>query len=345
VRSDALRALVELKSSDDFLSVFLRVASKQKPFRWDTWEFGYDLLVHPKKIHQLNESNLLKLVFLITQLKNHETITFQTAVDSGAVQEILDSARRLTDVQSVKFNAQVDGDYDFRADTPPNRDPDSYSETLRQYHKLLWSKSLPDGSILKLSDQRSGTYLYYSSPKGEFNLTSDSISHSYHYVKRMQHILDALDPAWSRFIYDDLHRIGGYSLFPGNKKDGSMTINQARGCNQRIVDRFDLTLECIRRFYEGNDSPLTKTFGVYSDFFELFSSFEGFVDFFALQDLVDSKYSTVKFFLPFDETFPLKPFPKDLDEYDVFIRNTLGFVLSRTKRLTNYSQEFLESKP
>ena len=82
-----------------------------------------------------------------------------------------------------------------------------------------------------------------------------------------------------------------------------------------------------------------------SDFFELFSSFEGFVDFFALQDLVDSKYSTVKFFLPFDETFPLKPFPKDLDEYDVFIRNTLGFVLSRTKRLTNYSQEFLESKP
>ncbi|WP_113903400.1 DUF6994 family protein [Brevibacterium celere] len=34
------------------------------------------------------------------------------------------------------------------------------------------------------------------------------------------------------------------------------TINGARGLHPRIVDRFDLTLECIRRHYRGEPSPL-----------------------------------------------------------------------------------------
>lgn len=29
----------------------------------------------------------------------------------------------------------------------------------------------------------------------------------------------------------------------------------------------------------------------------------------------------------------MRPFPSDIDEYDVFIRNTLDFVLSRTDRI------------
>ena len=37
----------------------------------------------------------------------------------------------------------IDITFDFRSDTPPEKDPDKYSATLPSYHKLLWSKSLP----------------------------------------------------------------------------------------------------------------------------------------------------------------------------------------------------------
>ena len=33
-------------------------------------------------------------------------------------------------------------------------------------------------------------------------------------------------------------------------------INQTRGFCSAIRDRWDLTLECIRRYYKGEDSPL-----------------------------------------------------------------------------------------
>src|SRR5690606_6071600 len=44
--------------------------------------------------------------------------------------------------------------------------------------------------------------------------------------------------------------IGGYALFPRNGEGQTgQTINQARGVHGQIADRFDLTLECIRRYY------------------------------------------------------------------------------------------------
>jgi integrase len=39
----------------------------------------------------------------------------------------------------------IDTTFDFRSDTPPGLDPDTYSPTLRRYHRLLWSKPLPSG--------------------------------------------------------------------------------------------------------------------------------------------------------------------------------------------------------
>ena len=48
-----------------------------------------------------------------------------------------------------------------------------------------------------------------------------------------------------------------------------MTINGARGVNHKIQDRFDLTLECIRRFYLNEFSPLKDTLNRYKTFFKL----------------------------------------------------------------------------
>lgn len=39
-------------------------------------------------------------------------------------------------------------DFAFYADTPPSKDMDTYSPTLRRYHKILWSEELPNGQML-----------------------------------------------------------------------------------------------------------------------------------------------------------------------------------------------------
>jgi hypothetical protein len=55
-------------------------------------------------------------------------------------------------------------------------DPDSTSPTLRAYHKILWSKPLPNGKTFELFE-KSGVYLHHKSALGEFFLGSDAITH------------------------------------------------------------------------------------------------------------------------------------------------------------------------
>ena len=78
-----------------------------------------------------------------------------------------------------------------------------------------------------------------------------------------------------------------------------MTINAARGVNSKIQDRFDLTLECIRRLYVQEESPLTVTLERYTSFFNLFQDFKGYIDFFLLHDLVNKDYSKILYWHPF----------------------------------------------
>ena len=54
-----------------------------------------------------------------------------------------------------------------------------------------------------------------------------------------------------------------------------MTTNVSRGINPSIKDTFDLTLECIRRFYLNENSPLSHTLRRYSLFFSLFQILKG----------------------------------------------------------------------
>ena len=101
-------------------------------------------------------------------------------------------------------------------------------------------------------------------------------------------------------------------VFPGHQVGRKMTINQARGCDARIRDRFDLTLECIRRHYLDKCSPLSDTLARYAEFFGLFGDFAGYVDFFHLQDLVNEVTLTIKFSMLFED-FTASPLPETLD--------------------------------
>jgi hypothetical protein len=43
----------------------------------------------------------------------------------------------------------IDTNFDFHADSN-GRDPDVFSLTLKKYHKILWSKPLPNGKLFNL---------------------------------------------------------------------------------------------------------------------------------------------------------------------------------------------------
>ena len=142
----------------------------------------------------------------------------------------------------------IDTTFDFRSDSG-GKDPDTDSPTLRCYHRLLWSKALPSGIVFELDDTTPGAYLHHRSDTGEFFLASDSVLPTFIKHPRMKPITEQLTEHEKESFLRLGYTIGGMLVFPGNRVDGKMTINGARGFHPRIADRFDMTLECVRRHY------------------------------------------------------------------------------------------------
>ena len=230
----------------------------------------------------------------------------------------------------------IDINFNFYSDTPKGKDPDSYSSTLRSYHRILWSRELPNGSLFKL-DETIPMRLHHKSELGEFVLSSDSIAHTYSNIKSTTDIIKKIDSEELEKFVSLCSTIGGYIIFPSERINNQMTINGARGVNKKIRDRFDLTLECIRKYYKKEDSPLNETFERYKQFFNLFDSFKGYVDFFLLQDLVTSDYLSIKYFVLFD-SFEDYPLPNDIEEYKQYKYNLSNFVSSRSQRMKDLNK-------
>jgi len=225
-------------------------------------------------------------------------------------------------------------EYDFRTDSNGG-DVDKYSSTLRKYHKILWSKTLPNGNYFSLDDSKNDIYLYYKSEFQEYFLSSDSIVHTYSKWKRTENIINQIPKNEINDFLNIAYTIGGYIIFPSNRVNNLPTINMERGTNQKIDDRFDLTLECIRRHYNGEKSPLAETLERYDNFFNLFINFQGYCDFFLLQDLTLDNYKKIKYFLPFND-FEVGQYPKNIDDYYIYKNNSIEFNKNRNKRIENY---------
>ena len=186
--------------------------------------------------------------------------------------------------REIGLGEAIDITFDFRSDTPPGRDPDARSPTLRRYHQLLWSKPLPSGAPFELDVTAPGVYLHPrcdSAPRselGKFGLSSDAVIPGFSREKRLKHIIDQIPQEETAAFNRIGYTIGGMMVWPGYKVDGKMTINGQRGCHPRIKDRFDLTLECIRRHYLDEPSP-ERHARPYADFSDC-SDFAGYVDFF-----------------------------------------------------------------
>lgn len=223
---------------------------------------------------------------------------------------------------------KIDISFDYRKDSKCG-DPDTDSQRLYETHKLLWSKELPNGKIFDLEIKGDSYGRLLLKNNLYMNLSSDRMCP--HFDGKYNNKL----AGWlSVFEIEELkHKvrtIGGHIIFPAHKKNG-FTINQARGVNRKICDRFDLTLECIRLFYKNEQSPLYDALMRYKEYFDLFTNFKGFVEFFMLQDFIDKK-EQIRFSLPFDN-FNRSPLPQNVEEYRQYTIHTIDLMNSRNKRI------------
>lgn len=198
-------------------------------------------------------------------------------------------------------------------------DPDQKSKELYEYHKELWNiqrkkldlqNKVPE--IIKDPQYVNGAY-ELATQNPNLRLGSDSIISIYWHWNSMQDIIKE-DNNWLRKTFKDFNisetdkeerkfnnnwsdlkkfvwgylqkanTIGGFVVFPKHLN----SINGRRGMSAKICDRFDLTLECIRRFYNEpkRDNPLIDALTADHKFFQIFGSFEKYIDFFCLNSWV-----------------------------------------------------------
>ncbi|MDR2058480.1 MAG: hypothetical protein LBP83_09435 [Dysgonamonadaceae bacterium] len=222
----------------------------------------------------------------------------------------------------------IDTKFNFYYDSN-GKDPDGHSRKLQEYHKILWSKPLPNGKVWELKSSEDSNGYFFESEFGEFS--SDAITHSYKGWIRYSTITNII-PNEVNELFDAGSTIGAYLIFPRNN-----SINKARGC--LLNDRFDMTLECIRLFYLNKKSVLFDILLQNKNFFELFVRFENYVDFFLLQDLVDDKRN-IKSWIEFDNVKKSPEFVeiKDKESYLAYKEKVMSFINQRNKRITEYAQ-------
>jgi len=222
----------------------------------------------------------------------------------------------------------IDIKFDFNKDTKCG-DPDKDSLKLYEYHKLLWSKKLPCGKELDLEIicNNYGQLLLKNNLYGDFS--SDRIFPHLvgKYNKKFDDWLTDIEKNELKYI---VRTIGGHIIFPAHENNGQ-TINQLRGNRIVIADRFDLTLECIRLFYLNIQSPLYDVLIRYKYFFDLFIDFNGYINFFLLQDYINEN-NNINFILPFDN-FNISALPKSNEEYKLFKYNIFELINKRNERI------------
>lgn len=231
---------------------------------------------------------------------------------------------------------RIDVSFDFRSETPVGRDLDRYSPTLKAYHRILWSKPLPNGARIDLRPGGSGAYLVAECETQRQWWSSDSITNSYLHATKRVPIASKLSHVAEQ-VRNEGCRIGAYAMFPSKLVDRKPTINGARGMSSIIGDRFDLTLECIRRFYEGLDSPLAVVFGRYRSFFDLFVDFLGYIKFWLLDDWLTAT-GHISWLLPFED-FSVAAYPRSEAEYCRYAETTIAMIRARNARIDSWSQQ------
>ena len=258
-------------------------------------------------------------------------------------------------IGKVLKNTDIDVNYNFLNDNTENEakyDPDQSSKTLLYYHQKLWSKEENNIKLdfeIKIDDWNNKSLILvnkYATEENQKIFSSDWIINDYQHWDRNKwsnlKYLDSINSNTLKDFNNIANTIGGRIIFPKRQIDGKKnTINTHRGTHTQICDRFDITLECIRRFFCGIESipDFDDTLKRYDFFFKLFGSsnngFENYCNFFLLQDLVSDDYKEIKYFIRFNG-FINNPFPKCEETYMEFIEKTTEFIKKRNVRIKEW---------
>ena len=243
--------------------------------------------------------------------------------------------------------AVIEPDVDFASHYRNGGDPDRDCERLYEWHRALWGRVVPGVAPFGLEviyDRGYGLRLRCADG-GEFWLGSDSIIPTWSSLGWTSRFAPDLVAEIARDA-DDFYRlactIGGYIVFPRNRVGQTgWTINQCRGMYSSIADRFDVTLECIRRHYSDPSAmnPLGERLTYYADFFALFRDFDTYVRFFLLDDLVDAGRIAVRSLVTGDPLmeFSVPAFARSAAEYREYRQRTITFVRARNERIQQLS--------
>ena len=232
-------------------------------------------------------------------------------------------------------------------DIKPGTDPNKYSTILREYHRLIWSNRLLKGKpfVLENGDLNK---LIYNGDGVKIVFTPDSTTNVFKHSGRKyrdtteQLVVEQYEKIDSEIAnllkeyYENDYIIGSSIIFPISINDKSVrwTMNIARGILYKIHDRIDLTLECIKRYYDKNDdNPLISSIRRNKPFFDLFDDFPEYIDFFFLNDYVDDNYNVIR--LCDDDNFT-SPFPKDINQYKEYLSNTIDLMFKRSNRIGDW---------
>jgi hypothetical protein len=245
-------------------------------------------------------------------------------------------------------------------------DPDAYSARLRGGHKVLWSKNLLGVGQLDLQaeghglrDRKSGAFLKSDAAVPVWERWGEVQG----FLAETQELLQGRRRGSIHDLGWRLYDMGGMILFPGYQVDRAWTINQAKGCTRILIaDRLDLTLECIRLYYEllrdltdpsaalpdGYDriNPLGSVLHRYRSFFDIFGSFESYIVFWLLDDLVIKQEGglRVTFLLPRATSGPYDftrevALPVNKDQYCDYLVAADDFVNRRNRRMAQAADQ------
>jgi hypothetical protein len=214
------------------------------------------------------------------------------------------------------------------------RDPDALSQNLYIMHENIWNfkchkfhipqvKKLENECKLKIdekniilsSDSFISVYWHwrdmqpllkkiadFCGEKSKKNLMDKEIENFGNKIDSERKEKCFYDKNWNKvkkfiwFYLQKANTIGGFVVFPCINN----SINTRRGNYGGIIkDRFDLTLECIRRAYQYDDfykNDFNPLFGISEEdkeFFRMFGSFENYAKFSCLNESYDSKHNWV----------------------------------------------------
>ena len=237
----------------------------------------------------------------------------------------------------------IDPEQDFASYYLNGGDPDMTCERLYRWHQLLWGRTVSGVTPWQLEVVRGRRFeLALTSASGaRFRLRSDGMITTWEKPGwASQYKFDADLVAEIAADVDDFNRVaskmGAYIPFPLNSADQSGdTINQARGKHPLIVDRFDLTLECIRAHYAEQYSPLAERLSHFRGFFDLFGTFDTYVRFFLLDDLLTSDRSGVLSLMSGEPLagFEAPAIASTAAQYAEFRTRSISFVEARNDRI------------